>query len=102
MRSGQLRAGKKFSRPVIVKPPLAWFETCDDRVASRGMMFRRMLTGRAITTANMSALCASTKMKPPAVCRQAFDAAYATWLSAEVDTLSLSFHGCLQFHSYRA
>jgi hypothetical protein len=93
MRSWQLWAGKKFTRSEIVKPPLAWFETRDDRVPGSCMVLRRMLTGRAITTTYMATLGASTKMKPPAVGCQAFDTTRATRLDQGVDAVSFSFHG---------
>src|ERR1700720_1090063 len=65
VRSGKLRAGEGFLGTIVVKPPLARLETRDNRVTGGGEMFRCMLTWRTIAAADMTALRASAKMKPP-------------------------------------
>jgi len=92
VRSGKLRAGEEFLFTIVVKPPLARLETRDNRVTRSGAVFRRMLTWRTITAANVTALGASAKMEPPPAESQAFDAACSARLDRWVDTIHLGLH----------
>jgi hypothetical protein len=65
VRRGKFWAGEGFLRTIVVKPMLARLETRDNRVTRGGVMFRCMLTWRTIAAADVTALRASAKMKPP-------------------------------------
>ena|SRR5580692_4981001 len=51
-----------------------------------------MLAWRAIAAADVTALGASAKMKPPSASSRAFDATCSAWLGGGVDTILLGFH----------
>jgi hypothetical protein len=91
----KLRAVEELLRTIVVKPPLARLEARDDRVTGGGAMFRRMLTWRTITAADVTAFGASAKMKPPSAGRRAFDADCSARLGRRVDTIPLGLHGLL-------
>ena len=92
MRSGQIRTREEFSRAIIVKPPLAWLETRDNRMAGSCVVFRCVLTWRSIATADMTTFGASAKMQPPTSGRQAFNTTSATRLGEGMYARSLRFH----------
>jgi hypothetical protein len=56
-------------------------------------MFRGMLIRGAVAAANVTALRATAKMKPPTARGQAFNTSGATRLDQGVDAVSFSFHG---------
>ena len=92
VRSGNLRTGEGFFSTVVVKPMLARLEALDDRVPRGGEVFRCMLTWRAVAAADVTALRAPAKMKPPFACSGAFDAACSARLGRRVDTISFGLH----------
>ena len=63
--SGKLGAGDEFFSAIVVKPVLARLEALDDRVAGRGVVFRRMLIWRTVAAADVAAFGASAKVQPP-------------------------------------
>ena len=89
MRRGQFRTGKEFARSIIIKPPLAFLETRDNRVASSCVVFRCMLTGRTIAAADVTTFGASAQMQPPTAARQAFNTAGTTRLGRDIYALYL-------------
>jgi hypothetical protein len=97
VRSVKLRAGEELLCTVVVEPPLARFEARDYRVTRSGVMFRRMLIWRTITTADVPTFGASAKMKPPSSRSQAFDATCSAWLGRWVDTIPLRVHRLLAY-----
>ena len=88
----KLRAGEELLRTIVIKPPLARLETRDYRVTRSGVMFRCMLIWRTIAAANVTALGASAKMKPPSSRSQALYATCSAWLGRRVDTIPLGLH----------
>jgi hypothetical protein len=93
MRSGKSWTSEEFTRTVVVKPALTWFETCDNRVMRRGVVLRGVLVRRTIAAANMTTLGASAKMKPPPSRCQTLDATSAAGLGRQVDAVSVRIHG---------
>ena len=92
LRARKLRAGESLSCPIVVKPSFARLEARDDRVPRRRVVFRCMLTGRSIAAADVTALDASAKMKPPPASGRAFHATRSTRLGCEVDAIALRRH----------
>ena len=66
---------------VVIEPIFAGFKARDDRVTGFSIVFGGVLIGRTVATSNVSALSATTEVKPPAVARLAFNAAVSAWLS---------------------
>jgi hypothetical protein len=95
VRSGKLRAGEGFLSSVVVKPMLAWLEARDYRVTRGVVVFRCMPTRGTIAAADVTALGASAKMKPPSADSRALDTTRSAWLSRWVDTIPLGLHRLL-------
>ena len=90
--NGKPRAGEKFFGTIVVEPSLARLETRDDRVTRSGEVFGGMLVWRTVTAADVTALRAPAKMKPPSAPRQAFGAACSAWLGRWIDTFPQMLH----------
>jgi hypothetical protein len=92
VRIGKLRAGEGFLSTVVVEPMLAWLEARDDRVTRGGVVFRCMLTWGTIAAADVTALRASAKMKPPLARGRAFDATCSARLDRRFDAIPYGLH----------
>lgn len=73
--------------PVVVEPLLAQFKAGNNRVPAFVRVRSGMAARRTVTTANVTALCASPQMKPPAAGLQAFHAAISARLGRRLDPL---------------
>lgn len=63
----------ELRRPVVVKPVLTGFEALDHRMSRGVVVSGRMLAGRIVATADVSAFCASPEMQPPIAGLKTFD-----------------------------
>jgi hypothetical protein len=74
---------------VVVEPVFARLEARDQRVRAGEGVSRCMLSGRGVATADMAALGASAKMKPPAALPLALLAAWTAGWNGDIDTRRL-------------
>src|SRR5271165_7046431 len=95
VRGVELRAGDVFLGAIVVEPLLTRLEAHDNGVTRSGIVFRRMLSRRTITAADVTAFGASAKMQPPSAPRQAFDASCPARLGRRIDTIPFGPHGFL-------
>ena len=92
-RLRELLAGEHFASPIVVKPGLSRFKAGRNWMA-RGMeMFRGVLTGRTVATADMPAFTATPQMQPPSACCKALGAALAARRHIWIDSMVFSFQG---------
>ncbi len=78
---------------VVEEPVLTRLEALDERVPAGPCVGRRMLLGRVIAAANMSALGASAKVKPPRAALLALQAAGSAGWHCDLDTRRLGHGG---------
>jgi hypothetical protein len=97
LRRGQARTFEEVFRAIVPEPPLTGLIAGDDRVAGRVMMLCRVLIGRSIAAADMTAFGTSAQMEPPAARRPTFHAAGTARLGQGIDAVSLRFHGAFLF-----
>ena len=62
VRTGQLRTLKSFLRSIVVEPVFSGLEAIDDRVPGGCVVLRRVLAGRSIAAADVTAFGASAQM----------------------------------------
>jgi hypothetical protein len=90
--SGELFSVHHLLSFVAIKPRFSRLETCNDWMAGLLEVSGRVLAGRAVAATDMTALCAPSQVKPPAVRRQTFSTAVSTRHGPGVDALMLVFH----------
>jgi len=79
-------------RLVIVEPSLPGFKTGGNGVTCFPKMLRGVLTGRAITTSDVSTLGASAQVEPPPARSKALLATLAAGLRSRINSARLRFH----------
>jgi hypothetical protein len=89
---------------IVPEPGFAGLEACRDRVSSCVKVLRRMLAGRAVTTADVSALGAAAQVQPPPIRSKTFDATCPARRRSRISARMIRFHGshcrCLDFKGY--
>jgi hypothetical protein len=73
-RRSQRRPFGELLGAIVIEPVLTGLEALDHRVAALLDVMARVLGGRGITTADVTALRAAPQVKPPTTARKAFDA----------------------------
>ena len=94
LRRGQARTFEEVFRAIVPEPPFSRLEAGN---AGRVMMLCRVLIGRSIAAADMTAFGTSAQMEPPAARRPTFHAAGTARLGQGIDAVSLRFHGAFLF-----
>jgi len=85
VRGSKLLAGDELLCAVVVEPVLPRFEALDDRVRRLVIVGGRVLGGRGVAAAHVSALCAAPQMQPPTAAVETFYAAIAARSNARIN-----------------
>jgi hypothetical protein len=109
MRRRQLGAAHHVLLLVVIKPVLTGLEAGDDVMPRRRRVFRRVLIGRAVTTADVSTLRTPAEMKPPrrrrcqALCT-AIATGFCSWIYSGLILLHFNFPfgGCRFIYLFKA
>jgi hypothetical protein len=95
-RRNKLRPTDHLLSLIAPEPAFARLKAGRDRMSCRVKMLRGMLTGRAVTTADVSALRAAAQVQPPSTGSQTFGATWPVGLSARINAWMIGFH-CLLY-----
>src|SRR5580700_10931279 len=85
-------AGNHLMSPIVVKPGLARFKTCHNRMPLGVEMLRGVLTGRTVATTDVAAFSTTPEMEPPSAGCKAVHAAFASCRYSRIDSLTFGFH----------
>src|SRR5579864_6523659 len=83
----QRRALRRLVGGEVPEPVLAWLEGANQGVPRTTGVRRGVLTRRGVAAADMAACGAAPQVKPPAVTRQALDAAGAARRDRGIDSI---------------
>jgi hypothetical protein len=90
-RRSKLRPTDHLLSLIAPEPGFAGLKAGRDRMSRRVKVLRGMLTGRAVTTADMSALRATAQVQPPSIGSQTFGATCPARFSSRINGRMIGF-----------